>query len=333
MANDTTHRRIRWGVLGYGRIARDAVIPALRRVANSEFYALGSRDPAKLAACGARHPGAKLHLGYDALLRDPGVDAVYIALPNSLHREWTLKAAAHGKHVLCEKPIALNAAECRDMMAACTAHGVTLMEAFMYRYTARTRQVLELVRSGVLGEIKQINAVFRFLATDLDTIELNPDLGGGSLYDVGCYPVNFIGLIVDAIAGGPPGAGGQPESVAVECVRAGGVDVNFAALLRYASGLLATVQSGFNAYQRVGAEIIGTRGVLEIPDAFWGHAGPITLVVGEERRAIAIPASESYELEVEDFADAILQRRAPQFSLVETLRNAEVIDRLRAAMQ
>ncbi|MBI4625054.1 MAG: Gfo/Idh/MocA family oxidoreductase [Verrucomicrobia bacterium] len=333
MDTDATNRRIRWGVLGYGRIARDAVIPAMRRVANSEFYALGSRSEAKLSECGAQHPGTKPYLGYDGLLRDPDVDAVYIALPNSLHREWTLKAAAHGKHVLCEKPIALTAAGCREMMAACAAHGVTLMEAFMYRYTARTRQVLDMVRSGVLGEIKQVNSAFRFLATDVGAIELNPDLGGGSLYDVGCYPVNFVGMLVDAIAGDAAGGGGQPESVAVECVCAGGVDVNFAALLRYPSGLLATVQSGFNTHTRVFSEIIGTRGVLEVPDTFFGHAGALTLTVGEDRRTIAVPASESYQLEVEDFADAILQNRAPHFSLAETLRNAEVIDRLRAAMR
>lgn len=332
MGNDAMIRRIRWGVLGYGRISRDAVIPAIRRVPNSEFYALGSRDPEKLAACRALDPTVKPYQGYEALLRDPAVDAVYIALPNSLHREWTLRAAAHGKHVLCEKPLALTAAECREMIAAGAAHGVTLMEAFMYRYTARTRQVVEVVRSGVLGEIRQINATFRFLATDLGAIEFNSELGGGSLYDVGCYPVNFIGLIVDTIAGGAAGAGGQPESVAAECVRAGGVDVNFAAVLRYRSGLLATVQSGFKAHQQVYSEIIGTQGVLEIRDTFWGHAGAMTLVAGEERRAIAVPASESYELEVADFSDAILQRRAPQLSLAETLRNAEVMDRLRADM-
>ena len=127
-------------------------------------------------------------------------------------------------------------------------------------------------------------------------------------------------MLVDAIAGGVAGAGGQPESMAVECVRAGGIDVNFAAALRYPSGLLATVQSGFNAHQRVFSEIIGARGVLEIPDTFWSHAGEMTIVAGEERRAIAVPASESYQLEVEDFAGAILQRRAPQFSSSYTLR-------------
>jgi xylose dehydrogenase (NAD/NADP) len=210
----TTPRKIRWGILGYARIARLELIPAIQRAGNSELYALASRDEAKLAEARAQVPTlAKTYRGYEELLRDPEVDAVYIPLPNALHREWTIRAAEHGKHVLCEKPIALNAAECREMIAAAQANGVTLMEAFMYRYTARTRAILEVVRTGTLGEIKQINATFRFLLANPASIKLKPELGGGALYDVGCYPVNLIGLIADTLAGGAPAAGGQPESV------------------------------------------------------------------------------------------------------------------------
>lgn len=325
-------RKIRWGVLGYARIARVELIPAIRRAANAEFHALASRDEGKLAEARAQFPGlARTYRGYEELLRDPEVDAVYVPLPNALHCAWTIRAAEHGKHVLVEKPAGLNAAECRAMIDACRAHGVRLMEAFMYRYTARTRAVLEVIRSGVLGEIKQVHATFRFLLANPASIKLRPELGGGALYDVGCYPVNFVGLVVDAMAGGEPGAGGQPESVAVECVRAGGIDTNFSALLKYPSGLLAAVHCGFNAHKRVAAELTGTLGVLEIPDTFFDPAGALTLTIGEERREIPVAASDRYRHEVEDFSDAILQRRAPQFSLAETLRNAEVMDRLLAA--
>ena len=201
----------------------------------------------------------------------------------------------------------------------------------MYRYTARTRAVLAVIRSGVLGEIKQVDATFRFLLANPASIKRRPELGGGALYDVGCYPVNFIGMVADAMAGGASGAGGLPEAVAVECVRAGGIDVNFSAVLKYPSGLLATAHCGFNAHQRVRAEIAGTLGVLEIPDTFLDPAGALTLTVGEERREIPVAASDRYRHEVEDFAEAILQERAPQFTLIETLRNAEVMDRLMAA--
>lgn len=322
-------RKIRWGVLGWARIARESLIPAIVRSGNSEFYALASRDEAKLAEARARYPVVqKTYRGYEELLRDPDVDAVYIPLPNSQHREWTLRAAEYGKHILCEKPLALNAAECREMIEACAARGVLLMEAFMYRYTARTQAVADVVRSGVLGEIRHISSTFRFLLNRPDSIKLKPELGGGALYDVGCYPVNLIGLIADLAAGGAPGAGGLPESVAVECVRSGGVDTSFSALLRYRSGLIAAAHCGFNAQKRVFTEIAGTQGLLEVPETFFDPAGNLTLTVGEERREIAVPASDRYRSEVEDFADSILQQRAPAFSLVETQRNAELLDRL-----
>jgi len=324
------HRPIRWGVLGYARIAREAVIPAIRRAPNSAFHALASRDPAKLADARARFGEFRPHSDYAALLRDPEVDAVYIPLPNALHREWTIRAAEHGKHVLCEKPLALTAAEGREMMAACAAHGVTLMEAFMYRYTDRLRQVQEVLRSGALGEIRFVNATFGFLLANPASIKLRPELGGGSLYDVGCYPVNFVGMVADGL---DPAAAGTalPATVAVECVRTGGIDLSFSALLRYPSGLGASLHCGFDAHLRTFAEITGTKGVLEVPDTFMDNAGALTLLAGGERRELPVAASDRYRLEVEDFAAAVLERRAPRFSLAETARNLEVTDRLLAA--
>jgi predicted dehydrogenase len=249
-------------------------------------------------------------------------------LPNALHREWTIKAASHGKHVLCEKPLALNAAEGREMIAACAANGVTLMEAFMYRYTDRTRLVLETLKSGVLGEIKFISSTFRFLLANPASIKFKPELGGGALYDVGCYAINFIGMIADQISGGKSP---MPESMAVECVRSGGVDVLFSALLKYPSGLVASVNCGFNSQRRIFAEIVGTLGVLEIPQTFADYPGALTLTVGDQRREISVPECDRYRLEIEDFADAILRRRAPHFSLTESQRNLEVMDQLFAA--
>jgi xylose dehydrogenase (NAD/NADP) len=326
----TPNRKLRWGVLGYARIAREALIPAILRSGRSEFHAIASRDKTKLAECRALFPSlVKTCRGYDELLRDPEVDAVYIPLPNALHCEWTVKAAEQGKHVLCEKPLALNAAEVRKMTAACAAHGVTLMEAFMYRYTDRTRQVLNVLRRGVLGEIKYLSSSFRFLLAHPASIKFRPELGGGSLYDVGCYPVNFAGLVADEIAHASAGSV-RPETVSAECVRAGGIDVIFSAVLKYPSGLLASLNSGFNAHRRVISEIVGTQGVLEIPDTFGDEAGALVLTAGSERREIPVAASDRYLLELEDFAEAVRLGRAPQLGLAETLRNTEVIDRLLA---
>jgi len=322
-------RKIRWGVLGYARIARENVIPALRRSANAEFHALASRDEGKLAECRARFPGARGFPDYDELLRDPAIDAVYIPLPNSLHREWTIKAAEHGKHVLCEKPIALSAAECREMIAACAAHRVVLMEAFMYRYTDRTRQVLGVLRSGALGEIRFIEANFCFMLANPASIKLRPELGGGALYDIGCYPINFAGLVADEIAGKAGAA--RPESVAAACVRTGGVDESFSALLRYPTGLAATLHCSIRAHRSMGARLTGTEGTLEVPDTFLDPAGSLVLVRGDERREIPVAESDRYRHEVEDFSAALQEGRPPLLGLPESLRNMEIIDRLFAA--
>ncbi len=326
----TDDRRIRWGVLGYARIASNSLMPAIQRAANSQLHALASRDEAKLADARARFGVTRTYRAYEDLLRDPEVDAVYIPLPNSLHREWTIKAAEHGKHVLCEKPLALKAAEALEMAAACAGRGVRLMEAFMYRYTERTRAVLEVLRSGALGEVKFVGSSFRYLMSNPASIKLKPELGGGALYDVGCYPVNFIGLVADEISRNPPGTC-RPKSVAVECVREGGVDLILSGLLKFPDGLIGSLHCGFNAQARIFSEIIGTKGVLEIPHPFFDNAGPLTLIAGEERREIPVAASDRYRAEVEDFADAILHDRPPRLGLPETIRNLEVIDRLLAA--
>jgi len=319
-------------VLGFARIARESVIPAIIRSSNSLFHAIASREAAKLADCRARFNVPASYHGYQELLRDADVDAVYIPLPNSLHREWTIKAAEQGKHVLCEKPLALNAAEGREMIAACAANQVLLMEAFMYRYTDRTRQVLDVLRSGALGEIKFIGSTFRFLLANPASIKFKPELGGGSLYDVGCYPVNFTGMVMDEIARGASGGtsafAAMPESMAVECSRVNGVDLIFSALLKYPSGVIASLNCGFNAQKRVFSEIVGAKGALEIPDTFFDNPGALTLTIGEERREIPVAQCDRYRLEVEDFADAILQRRSPQLALAETQRNLELTDRL-----
>lgn len=334
-------RKIRWGVLGYARIARESVIPAITRSSNSVFHAIASRDGIKLDECRKKFGQVKTHRSYEALLCDPEVDAVYIPLPNALHREWTIKAAEHGKHVLCEKPIALNAAECREMIAASARHGVTLMEAFMYRYTDCTRKVIEVLRSGELGEIKFISSTFRFLLANPASIKYQPGLGGGSLYDVGSYPVNFTGMVVDEIAriqsvatGKPFVPAPMPEAVSVQCVKEGGVDVIFSALLKYPSGLIASINSGFNAQMQIESQIAGSKGVLNVPNTFLEDTGALTLTVGGKvEKTIQVESSDRYRLEVEDFADAILNQRAPLFSLNETLRNMELIDRLLAASQ
>jgi predicted dehydrogenase len=325
------NRKIRWGVLGYARIARESVIPAIRASSNSFFHAIASRDDAKLAACRAQFSPPKAYRSYDELVRDPEIDAVYIPLPNSLHQEWTIRAADRGKHILCEKPLALNPAQCRDMFEACAANRVLLMEAFMYRYTDRVAKTIEVLRGGALGEIKFISSTFRFLLSNPESIKFKPELGGGALYDVGCYPINFAGLVLDEITGSPSAA--LPESISVQSVSQHGVDTIFSALLKYPSGIVASLHCGFNAQKRVYSEIVGSAGALQIPDTFFGNSGTLTLIQGEERHEIPVAESDRYKLEVEDFAGAILDRRFPRLALAETARNIEVLERLLTAVR
>jgi Predicted dehydrogenases and related proteins len=221
------------------------------------------------------------------------------------------------------KTLALDAREAEEMIRTSRECGVLLMEAFMYRYTVRMAKVEEILASGVLGAIRSVNSTFRFFLDRVNTIKEQPGLGGGALYDVGCYPLNLIGLVAQS----------EPEAIAVECTRRNGVDVNLSAVLRYADGLIATLHCGFDAFGRNYSEIVGTDGALLVPDTFLDDAGQITLQTKTEIRQIAVAQSDRYGEEIRDFSRAILENRAPRLSLDESLRNMRVLDRVRRATQ
>ena len=192
------------------------------------------------------------------------------------------------------------------------------MEAFMYRYTDRVKKVKEILDSNIIGEIKYIHSTYRFFLNRVNTIKEVPELGGGSLYDVGSYPVNFIGMITNDI----------PVSCASQYVLNNGVDVIFSAVLKYKNGIIATLNCGFNAFKRTFSEVIGTKGVIEIPDTFAGNAGIINLITDEGAKEVQVEESDRYGLEVADFSNSILNNSKPMFSLDESLRNMIVIERL-----
>ena len=315
-------RTVQWGILGCARIARLQFVPAIGRCTNATLRAVASRDPARLAEFRTLFGDEfSAHASYEALLADPAVDAVYVPLPNALHCEWAIRAMQNGKHVLCEKPLALDASEAQRMADAAHAHGVQLMEAFMYRYTARLQAVERILASGVLGELRSVNSTFRFFLDRANTIKDDPLLGGGALYDIGVYPLNLIGLVTHA----------EPIEVQATCTRAHGVDHNFSAMLRYDSGVIATLHGGFNAFGRMHSEIVGTAGALLIPDTFLDDAGEITLLTKAGSERIPVPAADRYAAEIDDFSAAIREGRPPQLSLDESLRNLRILDRLRTA--
>ena len=189
------HRPLRWGLLGTARINR-MVIPPLRASAGNRLVAVASRDLARARGYAQEWGIERAHGAYEALLADPGIDAVYIPLPNHLHAEWTIPAARAGKHVLCEKPLALTVAEVDAMGAAAREGGVVLAEAFMYRHHPQTLKVKELVDAGAIGPVRFVRGTFSFPLTRPGDVRLQPEWGGGCLWDVGCYPLSFTRFVL-----------------------------------------------------------------------------------------------------------------------------------------
>ena len=310
---------IKWGILGYARIAQNSVIPAIEAAANATCHAVATRDPERAAQARASGRYEQVYADYQSVLDDPDIDAVYIPLPNHLHLPWTVAAAERGKHVLCEKPLALSLRECEAMARTCERRGVLLAEAFMYRYSSRTQKLLEIVRSGALGELRHIFAEFRFLLDNPDDFRFRPEWGGGALFDVGTYPVDLLGLLL----------GEAPVALCGEKVRhPGGVDILFAGSLKYAGSVLASIGCGFTSVYREYAQITGTAGVLEVPRPFQKSGEPFRLITAAGLEEIPVPESDNYRLEIEDFSGAILEGRPLRFPIQDSLRNMGVLEQL-----
>ncbi len=315
-------QKLRWGVISSANIGRFAVIPALQRSDNGELIAVASRDEEKARTFAADLDIPRAYGRYEDLLAAEDIDAVYIPLPNSLHREWTIKAAEAGKHILCEKPLALNAAECEELASAAEQHGVVLMEAFMYRFHPQTLKVLELLQSAAIGEPRLMYAVFTFRLTNPANIRLNPELGGGSLMDVGSYCVNISRTL----------AGAEPVEVHA-CANWGrtGVDEEMAGTLRFAKGLLAQFSCGLTLERREFYQVAGPDGHIEVQSAFLPGHGDTTIYEHHGRRetvAHAISGADEYQLMVEHFADCVLHQIPVRYPPAEAAANMRVIEAL-----
>lgn len=315
-------KKINWGILGYASIAKESAIPAILDSEHSHLYALASEDEKELETARKKEPFDKFYRSYEELLEDREVQAVYIPLPNSLHKEWTVKALEKGKHVLCEKPLALNEEEVVHMMKKVEENSRLLMEGFMYRYTPRIKKVMEIVESGVLGEIRHIDTSFRFMMDRDGDIRMDKELGGGALYDVGSYGVNFLTLLMKK----------EPVSILGTKKMEEGVDVQSTVLFEYEDGITGVIHSGFNSFEKNEAEIIGTKGRLTIPDPFLYNEGVLTLHVEGKSEEIYVEACEKFTEEFEDLAVSILEGTLPLLSLSETQMNARILDRIFAVL-
>jgi xylose dehydrogenase (NAD/NADP) len=329
--------RVRIGVVSAANIGRRVVIPSILRARNAELVALASASDAgeqflretDLATGDGRplRDAVRLHGSYADLLADPDVDAVYIPLPNHLHAEWSTRAADAGKHVLCEKPAALDAAQAAAMIDGCTSRGVVWMEAFMYRFHPQWRVVRRLLDEGAIGELRAVVAVFTFTVLDPQNVRRVPEYGGGSLYDVGSYCVSVSRWMF----------GRPPVSVSGSSTRSPeGVDEEFRGVLDFGAGGSALILSSLSQPYRHHVRLLGTEGDITVPRAFVLRLDEGVTVIhtdaGGGAEAHAVEAEDEYRLEVEDFADCVLAGRAPQVvAHADTLANMRTIDALYAS--
>lgn len=314
-------RKIRWACLSCANIAKDRTIPSLLRAGNSELIAIAGRQESRRQVFKEMFDPKYMYETYDELLANPEVEAVYIPLTNTLHMEWAIKAMDAGKHVLCEKPLGLNANQVQAMIDASKRNNVLLMEAFSYLYGDVVSKAKEIVDSGVLGEIKHINVDYAFNGVTPDDIRLNRMLGGGVLYDLGCYCVSFIRYIL----------GEEPTDVTV--VQGVGekslVDEHAMGALKFPGGKTASFYAAFDSFTDSVRTICGTKGTLAIP-ARYHEFGQITMRLTDEegRHEIPVECFNHYDKMFKDFGDAIIEGRSPMVSLEYSLGNAMVVDRM-----
>lgn len=327
-------RRLRWGVLSTANIAREKWIPGVRRSpeGRGEVVAIASRDRALGESVADQLGIPRAHASYDALLADPDVDAVYIPLPNHQHLDWTLAAARAGKHVLCEKPLALTSADAERMVEACAGAGVLLMEAFMYRLHPSWLAVRQLLASGRIGRLQAVQSWFSYYNDDPTNIRNIADAGGGALMDIGCYSINLSRMLFDA----------EPERVEAAIVRDPDmeIDVLTSALLVFPGGGQATFTCSTRSEDDQRVDIYGTEGriSIEIPfnippdrpthvDVVHGGEPPVAPTI--ER--LTFEPADPYGVEADAFARAVLDGAAVPTPPGDAVANLRVIERIVAA--
>jgi D-xylose 1-dehydrogenase (NADP+, D-xylono-1,5-lactone-forming) len=304
---------LRWGVLGgTSYVARLAVLPALRASPSAALCRVASRDAN--GGCGA----------YGDVLADPDVEAVYVPLPNALHHEWTLRCAAAGKHVLCEKPMAVNADEAEEMAEACAHAGVVLMEAYMTPFHPRAAAVVDVSRRE-LGTLRSARTVFTFPLRDSGNHRWRPEMGGGALLDVGIYCLSPLLAI----------AGREPLGVAAATQRsASGVDATTSGVLDFGDGFTASFTCSFEAEEQQLIEVTGSRGTLRAERVFTGGIDDVEIDLAwadGTREGRRTPGVDPYRAMVENFAAVVRGNAAPLRDVGEAVRMARLLDAVRSA--
>ena len=311
-------KKIRWGILGVANIATKKVIPAMLHATRAEVSAIASRDQRKAEAA-ARDLGIPQAYGtYEDLLADPDIDAIYNPLPNHLHVPWSIRAAEAGKHVLCEKPISLNTAECRDLIAARDRTGVKIGEAFMVRTHPQWLRARDIVRSGRIGPLRSILGFFSYNNTDPHNIRNIAAYGGGGVMDIGCYPITISRWMFDE----------EPINVmaAVDYDPVMKTDRLASAILEFPSGQsIFTCSTQLAPYQRM--HFFGTRGKLEVEIPFNAPPDrPCRIFVDGETEEF--PVCDQYTIQCDAFSQAIQENLEVPVPLEDALKNMAVIEKI-----
>lgn len=338
--------KLQWGILGTGTIAK-TFAAGVAASQSGQVVAVASRDQATANTFGEQFSIPRRHGSYEALLADPQVQAVYISTPHPMHKQWAIAAADAKKHILCEKPIGVNAAEAEAIIAAARRNDVFLMEAFMYRCHPQIAKVLELIREGAIGAVRVIQATFSFhwpIEYDEKSRLLANDMAGGGILDVGCYPTSFCRLIAGAAVAKPFAE--PSELVATGYLGRTGVDEWTVASAKFPGlpgqgDILAQLSTGVQCDQENVVRIYGSDGWLLIPDPWIpsrdGSASRLVLSVrGKPSQEIVVePGKPLYALEADTVAANLSRRQAPSpaMSWDDTLGNMRMLDRWRAAIR
>jgi D-xylose 1-dehydrogenase (NADP+, D-xylono-1,5-lactone-forming) len=316
---------VRWGVLSTAKIGQGRVVPAIVAAEGAELVAIASRDGRKARRMARQFNAPRSYGDYQALLEDDEIDAVYNPLPNALHAQWTLKAAEHGKHILCEKPLTADAAEAADVVAACAEHGVRLMEAFMYRHHPQMAFLRKLLADGVLGEIRLVRASFGFTLTDRTNVRMIGDLAGGCTWDVGSYPVSFGRMVF----GREPVTASATANMDPEA----GVDVFACGWLDFDAGGRLLFDSSFSSAASSKVEVIGTEGTLTMPSPWIPGEGTSLVIyrIGDVDHKATIPQDDSYRLMVEHFMVSLPPEAPLPPPAEDGLANMRALDAVKAS--
>lgn len=307
---------VRWGIIGCGAIAQAAIGPALQWSPLAELAAVASRDLVDAQEKARELGGCKAVAGYEAVIDDPSIEAVYIGLPNGLHEEWTIRAAKAGKHVLCDKSLALGAAAARRMAAACEQAGVRLMEAYMYRHHPQWDFVAKAIASGRIGDVQAMRAGLSGRLADESNHRWSATLGGGALYDVTCYGLNAARLVF----------GREPAAVVAMADRETreGVDATSHAIMDFGFGKTAVASGSLRAFNHQFCEIEGTRGRILLEHPFIPGWESVEVVVesGMDAEVVPIRGANHFLHEVEHFCLCVRDPKRPLAPAEDGVRQA-----------